>query len=80
MTIEDTKIGGGIDLDDPIVMIFRRMMLEKEAKMRGSNLYCPKCKTHLPERHPFIGFEGSDDLNFRKEEKTYYCGLCDEYF
>jgi hypothetical protein len=81
MTEKNIENSVDINLDDPLVMIFRMMMLEKEAKMHGSDLYCPKCKTNLPQRHPFIGFEGTDDWTSKPEEsKTYYCGLCDEYF
>ncbi len=38
----------GIDLDDPIVVLFRRLCLEKLAKEQGENARCPKCNMLLP--------------------------------
>ncbi|MFH1248722.1 MAG: hypothetical protein V1660_01060 [archaeon] len=75
-----TEKNEGINIDDPLVMIFRMMMLEKEAKNERSDLYCPKCNTNLPKRPPFLDFSGTDCYIIAQENRNYYCGLCDEYF
>jgi hypothetical protein len=62
------KEDGGLDLDHPVVLLFRQTMLAKEAEKEGSKLYCPKGH-HLPERWPFA-YLGAD----------FYCSLCDSYF
>jgi hypothetical protein len=72
----------GIDLDDPFVILFRAVNLERNAKAAGSDLHCPTCKTNLPYNHMTVAqVSDGTDANFNPVHKTsYFCPLCQEYF
>lgn len=74
----------GLNLDHPLVFLFRRLMLEQNAEIEKSNLYCPSCKAHLPYNSMTagqsvdfedIGADGRPAVNL-----TYYCPLCEKSF
>ncbi len=71
-----------LNLDDPIVVLFRKLMLEKNAKAENSDLYCPKCKTNLPYNMMTVAtVPDGVDANFNPVHKpAYFCTLCQEYF
>lgn len=72
----------GINLDHPVVILFRKMMLEQAAKEQDSDLFCKKCNTHLPYS-PITSARIPDgvDADYRPVFKRgHYCPLCEEYF
>jgi len=84
MALDDIPLEteNGINLEHPVVKLFRKVMLESAAKEQGSDLYCPKCKTNLPYSEMTVAkeFDGVD-ANFSPVYKlTYFCTLCQEYF
>ena len=72
----------GINLDHPIVIFFRKHMLERNAKAEKSDLYCPTCKTNLPYNHMTVAsVPDGVDANLNPVHRTaYFCTLCQEYF
>jgi len=84
MTLDDIPLEteNGINLYHPVVVLFRKLMLERNAKAENSDLYCPKCKTNLPYNHMTVAsVPDGVDANFNPMKKiTYFCTLCQEYF
>ncbi|MDD4877962.1 MAG: hypothetical protein PHO02_02910 [Candidatus Nanoarchaeia archaeon] len=78
------KKDGGIDLDNPLVIAFRRANLETLAKEQNTNLYCPYCEAHLPHTMATLGGQvptGKRDAYGQKEYRSaLYCPLCERYF
>ena len=72
----------GINLDHPVVVLFRKLMLERNAKVEKSDLYCPTCETNLPYNHMTVAsVPDGVDANFNPVHRTaYFCTLCQEYF
>ena len=79
---EKIKTEEGINLDDPFVKLFRKVMLEHAAKNEKSDLYCPQCKTNLPYTNMTVAtVHDGFDANFNPVGKTkYFCTLCEIYF
>ncbi|HLC81006.1 MAG TPA: hypothetical protein VJG31_04510 [Candidatus Nanoarchaeia archaeon] len=76
------KTEDGINLYHPVVVLFRKLMLERNAKAEKSDLYCPTCKTNLPYNHLAVAPVPDDiDANLYSVHRTaYFCTLCQEYF
>ena len=72
----------GINLDHPFVVLFRKLMLERNAKADNSDLYCPKCGTNLPHnRMTVASVPDGVDADFSPVHRpAYFCTLCQEYF
>jgi hypothetical protein len=72
----------GLNLDHPDVVLFRRLMLERNAKVQNSDLYHAKCDTHLPYNHMTVAsVPDGVDANFNPVQKQmYFCPICQEYF
>jgi len=72
----------GINLNHPLVKLFRKFHLEKAAKEQGSDLYCPYCGTNLPYFHMTVGQEPAGvDANFNPLKRiVYFCTLCQKDF
>lgn len=69
-------------LDDPWVIIFRRVMLETIARTENSELHCPKCGTNLPYNQMTVAqIPDGVDANLNPVYKDgNFCTLCEEYF
>jgi len=72
----------GINLDHPVVVLFRKLMLERQAKSQNSDLHCPKCSTNLPYNNMTVAsVQDGVDANYNRVYRdTYFCTLCQEYF
>lgn len=72
----------GINLDHPLVVLFRIAMLEKQARAEKSDLYCPKCKTNLPYNPMTVASlpDGVDASLNPVHNPAYFCTLCQSYF
>ena len=72
----------GINLDNPIVRLFRRKQLEAAATEQGSDLYCPECEVNLPITPMTVNKEqDGTDANMNPSYKTsYYCTICEKHF
>jgi len=81
---EESVDDKAIDLDDPLVILFRKVMLEQIAKEQKSDLYCSHCSTNLPYTHMTIGpvIEEAVDGNGNpiKISFDYFCTLCQKGF
>ncbi len=71
-----------LNLDHPLVVLFRKHNLEEAAKSENSDLYCPKCKTNLPYNHMTVASvpDGVDANLNPIGKRAYFCTLCQEYF
>lgn len=69
---------GDINLDHPLVVLFRQKMLESVAQEQGSTFRCPECKTLLPygPMHVWQGYNPSDGRN--REGRR--CTICEIAF
>ena len=65
---------GGIDLDDPIVKLFRRVMLESIAREQGETTRCPGCDVLLPLTEMTIFRKLNRDGTI---ELKRFCTLCE---
>ncbi|MFH1065634.1 MAG: hypothetical protein V1734_03980 [Nanoarchaeota archaeon] len=78
------KEEGSIDLDNPMVIAFRKANLETLAKEQKSNLYCPFCEIHLPYTMETLGGQAPtgkrDTYGQREFRSALYCPLCERYF
>ncbi len=74
MTIDSIVGDDGINLSHPVVKLFRKLMLQEEAKKQNSDIYCPNCKTNLPHRPPFVAWDNE------KAKPSYFCTLCQKEF
>ena len=72
----------GLDLDDPIVKLFRKLELNRIALVTGSDLYHAKCDTRLPYNEITVGLvRNGVDANYNHLAKLdYFCPLCQESF
>lgn len=63
----------GLNLDHPVVVLFRKIMLERTAQAEKSELYCPTCKTHLPYNHMTVApVSDGVDAKFNPVYRTTY--------
>jgi hypothetical protein len=73
-----------IDLDNPLVIAFRKANLETLAKEQKSNLYCPFCEIHLPYTMETLGGQAptgkKDAYGQQIFRSALYCPLCERYF
>ncbi|MEK6864823.1 MAG: hypothetical protein AABX27_05995 [Nanoarchaeota archaeon] len=78
------KEDGSIDLDNPLVIAFRKANLETLAKEQKSNLYCPYCEIHLPYTMETLGGQAPtgkrDAYGQQVFRSALYCPLCERYF
>ncbi len=79
MTINNLEGKDGINLDDSVVKLFRKIMLESAAEEQKSDLYCPECHTNLPYTPMTVGQEPDGfDANYNLTKKIVYrCTLCE---
>ena len=72
----------GLDPEDPLVKLFRKLELNRLALVTGSDLYHKKCDTRLPYNEITIGtVRDGVDANLNPVYKTdYFCPLCQEHF
>lgn len=72
----------GLNLEHPLVLLFRKLELERIAKEQKSDLYCPKCGTNLPYNQMTVArIPDGTDANYNPVYKQgYFCTLCQEYF
>jgi len=61
-------------IDDPIMKLIRKLNLEGQAREQKSDIDCPECKTNLPSRAPFFGWDNE------KGTAVYYCTICEVEF
>jgi len=72
-----------VQMTDPVLLYFRKLSLEAQARKQNSDLYCPSCQTHLPYSHLTVADEYTLRLQAdgRPETKlAYYCTLCERSF
>lgn len=78
------KEDGSIDLDNPLVVAFRKANLETLAKNQNTNLYCPYCEIHLPHTMQTLGGQAptgeKDCYGQQIFRNALYCPLCERYF
>jgi len=79
--IEDT-MKETLDLDAPMVKLFRKIHLEAAAHEQKSDLYCPKCSVHLPYSiMTIVQVPAGKDSNLQDTYTLgYFCTLCQEEF
>lgn len=72
----------GLNLEDPVVKLFRKLELNRLALVTGSDLYHKKCDTRLPYNSITVGqVNDGVDANLNTVVKlAYFCPLCQEYF
>ena len=82
MPDNNNSLDDSVDLDDPIVKLFRKVMLESIAREEKSDLYCSHCGTNLPYNRITVGYVANGvDANFNPVKKLeYFCTLCQKPF
>jgi len=68
----------GIDLDDPLMVAFRKAHLESAAKEQGSKDKCPRCSTLLP--YSRMHDVGSARVKGGAWRDLKFCSICQIYF
>jgi hypothetical protein len=72
----------GLNPNNHVVFLFRRIMLETIAKAENSDLFCPYCKTNLPYNRMTVAYvpDGVDASLSPVYTTAYFCTLCQKIF